>query len=117
MSTVIIPNLTNGTSYSLQLQISYGQNQVLYSPVIVGVPNPIPINQAPPLPGPNPLQSFTGYGFLAGFQEIDLGTANYDESSIYVSAPLKVNSTNIIGLNTTESRPYSNFTIDPNIIA
>lgn len=50
--------------------------------------------------------TFTGYEFLTGVDNVRLGISKYRDKSIYVSTPLTVSDIGEIGLKTEETRPY-----------
>jgi hypothetical protein len=54
-------------------------------------------------------QIYNGYEFTIGFDNIRVGLAQYESSSVYVSTPLDSSSAAVVGLRALESRPY----IDP----
>lgn len=49
---------------------------------------------------------FYGYEFQTGFDNIRLGLTSYDNKGIYISVPVELNDMGILGLRTTELRPY-----------
>ena len=51
---------------------------------------------------------YNGYEFVIGFDNIRVGLADYNSSSIFVSTALETSSASVLGLRTTESRPYVN---------
>ena len=55
-------------------------------------------------------QSFSGYEFLTGFDNINIGLATYKSRGIYLSAPLELDDMGELGLKTIESRPYMSAT-------
>lgn len=50
--------------------------------------------------------SFGGFEYVTGFDNIKVGLSDYDNASIYVSAPLEVVAPSRIGLKTIETRPW-----------
>lgn len=51
-------------------------------------------------------KSFSGYEFLTGFDNINMGLTSYKSRGIYISAPLELENMGEVGLKTIESRPY-----------
>jgi len=49
---------------------------------------------------------YNGYEFTIGFDNIKVGLASYEPTSIYVSTPVESTSAAILGLRVLESRPY-----------
>jgi len=59
--------------------------------------------------GVSPLEtgSFTGYEFLTGFDNINIGLATYKSRGVYLSVPLELEDMGELGLKVVESRPYA----------
>ena len=103
-------NLTNGVAY--YYSIGYTDSNDNFVPIEIEF-SLLPQNSQAPVSITSPPVPTVGYTFTLGFDEIDMGIANYQPASIYVSNKLNINSSNLIGLKTTESRPYADFTSDP----
>jgi len=53
-----------------------------------------------------PKESFSGYEFITGFDNINVGLAAFLDRGIYLSEPLVLENMGEVGLKTLESRPY-----------
>lgn len=51
-------------------------------------------------------QTFSGYEFLFGIDNVRLGLASHTSKGVYVSAPITIKGAGEIGLKTIEARPY-----------
>jgi hypothetical protein len=56
-------------------------------------------------------QTFIGYEYQIGFDNIRIGVSTYSSRSIYVSSPLKITGAGQIGLKVDEKRPYTDVPI------
>jgi len=50
--------------------------------------------------------SYSGYGFITGIDNIRIGITQHEDRSVYISSPLEICGIGELGLRTVETRPY-----------